>query len=214
MRQRYETEPYILKWISQGEHFQQDFKLRIDDAKKIAKTLSAFSNTVGGRLLVGVKDNGQIAGIKQEEEFHMLQWAAERYCKPPIQLSYQPWKIQDKVVLEVQISEAVKKPILAEIENQEWKAFLRDHDQNILAPAVMKDVWLITENERPEKFFYSEKEQALLHALDQGESTLSKLAKVSGLKRPILQKILAKLIRWEIIDWRLVDGIAFFKIRE
>ena len=29
--------------------------------EKIAKSLSAFANTEGGRLLVGVKDNGKIA---------------------------------------------------------------------------------------------------------------------------------------------------------
>jgi len=30
---------YILKYIAEGEHQQQDFKMRIDDSKKIAKTL-------------------------------------------------------------------------------------------------------------------------------------------------------------------------------
>ena len=63
------------------------------------------------------------------------------------------------------VPEAPKKPVLAEIENQEWKAFLRDHDQNIIAPSVMRDVWLIEENERPEKFYYSSKEQLLLNEL-------------------------------------------------
>ncbi|MDA9964009.1 ATP-binding protein, partial [Schleiferiaceae bacterium] len=43
--------------ISEGEHGEQDFKYRITDARKIARTLSAFANTSGGRLLVGVRDN-------------------------------------------------------------------------------------------------------------------------------------------------------------
>lgn len=46
---------YIYQLIKQGEHQQQDFKFEISDARKIAKSLSAFSNTDGGRLLVGVK---------------------------------------------------------------------------------------------------------------------------------------------------------------
>ena len=53
---------YIHALIAEGEHQQQDFKFEISDARKIAKTLSAFSNTDGGRLLIGVKDNGKIAG--------------------------------------------------------------------------------------------------------------------------------------------------------
>ena len=51
---------YIHALIAEGEHQQQDFKFEISDARKIAKTLSAFSNTDGGRLLIGVKDNERI----------------------------------------------------------------------------------------------------------------------------------------------------------
>ena len=55
------SKDYIYKLIEEGEHQQQDFKFEISDARKIAKSLSAFSNTDGGRLLIGVKDNGKIA---------------------------------------------------------------------------------------------------------------------------------------------------------
>lgn len=50
---------YIHKLVAEGEHIHQDFKFAISDARKIAKSLSAFANTEGGRLLVGVKDNGK-----------------------------------------------------------------------------------------------------------------------------------------------------------
>ena len=36
---------YIHALIDEGEHQQQDFKFEISDARKIAKTLSAFANT-------------------------------------------------------------------------------------------------------------------------------------------------------------------------
>lgn len=54
---------YLQQLIAEGEHQQQDFKFEISDARKIARSLSAFSNTDGGRLLIGVKDNGRIAGV-------------------------------------------------------------------------------------------------------------------------------------------------------
>ena len=62
--------------IAQGEHQQQDFKYEISDARKIARTLSAFANTEGGRLLIGVKDNGKIAGVRSDEEIYMGEAAA------------------------------------------------------------------------------------------------------------------------------------------
>ena len=77
---------YIQRLIAEGEHCHQDFKFEISDARKIARSISAFANTGGGRLLVGVKDNGKIAGIRSEEEIYMIEAAANMYCKPTVEL--------------------------------------------------------------------------------------------------------------------------------
>ena len=56
---------YVLQMIEEGEHQTQDFKMRVDDAPRRSRgRLVAFANTEGGRLLVGVKDNGAVAGVK------------------------------------------------------------------------------------------------------------------------------------------------------
>ena len=81
MKQQTDTD-YLHMLIAQGEHQQQDFKFEISDARKIARSLSAFANTDGGRLLVGVKDNGRLAGIRSEEEQYMIEAAATLYCSP------------------------------------------------------------------------------------------------------------------------------------
>lgn len=205
--------PYIKKWIAEGEHVQQDFKLRIDEARKISKTISAFSNTIGGRILIGIKDNGSIGGIRPEEEFHMMQFAAQQYCQPPVQLQYQTWKVDEKFVLEVNVPENDKKPTLCEEIPKEWKAYLREHDNNILAPAVIHEVWKMEGQLRPERFYYSPKEQLLISELKKGTKSLSSLAKSIPVKRQTVQKILAKLIRWEIVDWEVKAGIAYFSLR-
>lgn len=205
--------PYIKKWIAEGEHVQQDFKLRIDEARKISKTISAFSNTIGGRILIGIKDNGSIGGIRPEEEFHMMQFAAQQYCQPPVQLQYQTWKVDEKFVLEVNVPENDKKPTLCEEIPKEWKAYLREHDNNILAPAVIHEVWKMEGQLRPERFYYSPKEQLLISELKKGTKSLSSLAKSISVKRQTVQKILAKLIRWEIVDWEVKAGIAYFSLR-
>ena len=80
---------YIYSLIAEGEHQQQDFKFEISDARKIARTFSAFANTDGGKLLVGVKDNGRIAGIRSEEEMYMVETAAQLYCIPEIKYTMQ-----------------------------------------------------------------------------------------------------------------------------
>ena len=81
---------YIQKLASEGEHEHQDFKFEISDARKIARSLSAFANTGGGRLLVGIKDNGKIAGVRSEEEIYMIEAAASMYCQPAMNQKQKP----------------------------------------------------------------------------------------------------------------------------
>ena len=104
---------YIQQLITEGEHVHQDFKFAISDARKIAKSLSAFANTGGGRLLIGVKDNGKIAGIRSEEELYMIEAAATMYCKPALQLENQLYRVEGKDVLEVYVPESKEKPVYA-----------------------------------------------------------------------------------------------------
>ena len=80
-------ENYIKKLISEGEHQTLDFKFEISDAKKIARSLVAFANTNGGRLLIGVKDNGNITGVRSDEEAYMVETAAHLYCKPEVKFT-------------------------------------------------------------------------------------------------------------------------------
>ena len=87
---------YIHALIAEGEHQQQDFKFEISDARKIAKTLSAFANTDGGKLLIGVKDNGKIAGVRSDEEQYMIEAAAELYCSPEVNYIMQTYLVEGR----------------------------------------------------------------------------------------------------------------------
>lgn len=127
---------YIYQLIKQGEHQQQDFKFEISDARKIAKSLSAFSNTDGGRLLVGVKDNGKIAGVRSEEEIYMIEAAAKLYSKPEIHCNMHLYEIEGHQVLEVVIPKGESAPYYAKDENNHYKAYIRIKDENILATPV------------------------------------------------------------------------------
>lgn len=127
---------HILQLVTEGEHVHQDFKFAITDACKIARSLSAFSNTEGGRLLVGVKDNGKIAGIRSAEEIYMIEVAATRYCRPSVTLDSQIYKVDGKDVLEVSVAESLHKPVYAIDEDKKPKAYIRIKDETILASPV------------------------------------------------------------------------------
>ncbi|RKD86101.1 AlbA family DNA-binding domain-containing protein [Mangrovibacterium diazotrophicum] len=160
----------LKKMILEGEHQTQDFKYCISDSRKIARSLVAFANTDGGRLLIGVKDNGNIAGVRSEEEYYMIESAATIYSKPPIKFSSQQHFIDNKVVLEIIVESSTDKPHFAKDENDKWWAYYRLKDENKLANKVMIEVW--KKQRSPEGIFinYSDDERFLLDYLSRNES--------------------------------------------
>ena len=127
--------------IAEGEHQQQDFKTRIDDSRKIARTLVAFANADGGRLLVGVKDNGTVSGVRVDEELHMIEAAAEMYCQPAVEFRTQVWKADVRSVLEVVVEPSRQRPHRSEDEEGQWNTYLRLEDENIRVNAVLSRCW-------------------------------------------------------------------------
>ena len=206
---RQESSEYIHFLIAQGEHQQQDFKFEISDARKIAKTLSAFANTDGGRLLIGVKDNGKIAGVACEEEQYMIQAAAEQYCKPGVTYSMQTYCVNGKNVLLVEIAPNEKKPVYAQDDNGKFWAYVRVADENILASPVHLQMWRQTESIAGELVAFSEREQHLLQLLQQYDTlSLNACCRKIDLSRKAVEQLLAKLIRYEIVE-PMFDGQQF-----
>lgn len=192
---------YIHSLIAEGEHQQQDFKFEISDARKIAKTLSAFANTDGGRLLVGVKDNGKIAGVRSEEERYMVEAAARLYCTPQVNCEMQAFMVEGRCVLVVTIPESGHKPVYAKDESGRNLAYLRIADENILATPVHLCVWQQSGNPSGELMAFTGREQLLLRLLEENESlSLNKYCRMACISRRAAEHLLAKLIRYDIVE--------------
>lgn len=213
MKQTVETD-YIQQLISEGEHVHQDFKFAISDARKIAKSLSAFANTEGGRLLVGVKDNGRIAGIRSEEEIYMIEAAATMYCRPPVETENRVFRVEGKDVLEVQVKECASKPVLAVDEEGKAWAYVRIADENILASPVHLRIW---NHEKKEEVVmtYTEREKHVLEVLErQGELTLGRCGRLTCLPRPEVCRLLADFIRFGLVEQIFREHTFFYRLKE
>lgn len=206
---------YVVEMIAEGEHQQQDFKMRIENARKIAKTLVAFANTDGGRLLIGVKDNGSISGINEEEEYHMIEAAAEMYCKPNIEFQTQVWKANFKTVLEVIIQPSLKKPHFAQNDELEWESYQRQEDRNVKANGVLLRVWEHQSKERNEDFEYNKQVHKLFNALRNNESLgFKKISRILRMNRKRTEELLAKLVVWEVLEMKFDDTGCHFILQD
>lgn len=206
---------YIHRLISEGEHVHQDFKFEISDARKIAKSISAFANTEGGRLLVGVKDNGKIAGVRSEEEIYMIEAAAQRYCQPPVDIHTYIYKVEGKDVLEVVIDESPQKPVYAlDAEERKW-AYVRIKDENILASPIHLNIWRHNRTEEKIVVTYTPREQEVLKLLEQHQPiTLNQCQRLSRMKRKQITSLLADFIRFGLVEEVFHDHTFYFRLKE
>ena len=195
------SKDYIYKLIEEGEHQQQDFKFEISDARKIAKSLSAFSNTDGGRLLIGVKDNGKIAGVRSEEEIYMIEAAAKLYCQPQVNCQMQIHDIDGHTVLEVIVPPGTTKPYYAKDQTNKCWAYIRIKDENILATPVHLKVWQQEGTPKGSFLHYTEQERLLLDYLTTHPAiTLNQYCRLARIPRIKAENTLAKFIRFELIE--------------
>ena len=191
---------YLHKLIQEGEHQQQDFKYCINDSKKIAKSLVAFANTDGGRLLIGVKDNGRIAGVRTDEEFYMVESAAKIYSDPPIDFSTKEWQHEGKTVLEIGVEPSGNKPHFAKDHSGKWLAYIRIDDENFLAHKIQLEVWKKQHRAKGIYISYSEDEKFLIEHLRRNPFiTFSKYMRRAQITRRKAEEILSNFVILDLI---------------
>jgi len=208
---------YIEGLIEQGEHEHQDFKYQITDARKIARSISAFANNSGGHLLVGVKDNGNIVGVSSDEEIYMIEQAAQMYCQPEQKVKFEIFKVNGKNVLKVDIDEAKVKPVKAQDDNAKWRTYYRVADENMLASATHVKVMQHNSSPTPDDVVIklTDREEMLLDYLqDHGGITLSGYERLAHISFQTAQRIVVKLCEMRIVELQYHNNQCLITLNE
>jgi len=204
---------HIQKLISEGEHQQLDFKFGVTDSKKIARSLAAFANTDGGRLLLGVKDNGAIAGVRSDEEYYMIEAGARLYCRPEVSFDMKEWEEGGKTVMEIIVPKSPQAPHSAPDKEGEYRVYVRVGDQNFPANGVHRKVWKKQKDPKGVYIEYTVAERTLLAYLEVHQKiTLSAFRKISGFSLPKCEHILADFIILDIIRINYSETGSFYTL--
>jgi len=205
----------LIKMIAEGEHQRQDFKYCINDSRKIARSMVAFSNADGGRLLLGIRDNGSVAGVKSDEEYYMAEAAAKLYSKPPINFQTHQWLIEGKTVLEIVIPKSTEIPHFAQNEEGKWLVYIRKDDQNILAPGILLKVWEQQKNPRGVFIRFTDEEKRLLLLLESEQHlSMNQFLRKAKIARWKGEKILVNLIVIGIVGMEFSENGTRFFLRD
>lgn len=204
----------LISLIEEGEHQQQDFKYAITDSKKIARSLAAFANTDGGRLLLGVKDNGSIVGVKSDEEYYMIEAAAQMYCKPEVPFSVQKWKENGSTVLEIIVHKSDNALHSAPNNNGKYMVYVRVADQNLLVNRIYIDAF----NQRKKDNLVlkvSKPVELLVKHLHENETiTFAAFCRKFYLKRDTAHRILSNLLALNIIRIHFTEKSVYYSLNK
>jgi predicted HTH transcriptional regulator len=201
---------YLQRLILEGEHLQQDFKYRVSDARKLAKSVSAFANTDGGRLLIGVRDDGHMSGVRDEEEIYMMHQAAYRYCRPEASIKFDTFHVDGRTIVIATVPPSEKRPICAINEDGRQRAYIRIADENIVASPVHLAIWRESENTQGAMMTYTDTVQKLITTMQNQRLTLNQLVRRSAIPRHKVITILARLIRFHVAQWEYINQEFLF----
>jgi predicted HTH transcriptional regulator len=191
----------VKKLIFEGEGVSLDFKKTISSCEKIARTMVSYANNKGGRLLIGVADDGTIKGVKSEdEERYMITRACHFFSRPALEPLFEEIYVDDKLVLVVEIAESTLKPHYALAEDGKWWVYVRVKDKSVLASKIVVDVLKHSSNDKGVLIEYSANEKSLLEYLEKSNRiTVKEFCQLLNLTRKRAQRILVDLILSGII---------------
>jgi len=103
----------LMTILAQGEDSEHQFKKNIANPDSLAAEMVAFSNGNGGRILVGVDDDGLMVGLTKEDIRRLNQLisnVASQNVRPAINPTTQNILTESGLILVIDISAGINKP--------------------------------------------------------------------------------------------------------
>jgi len=104
----------VLRLINQRETESIELKSSLSKLEEIVEAISGLSNTKGGKILIGISNNGKILGVKIGED--MVERLANKIAQntdPKVQPRISIQEIDKKKIIVIDVKEGVDKLVLA-----------------------------------------------------------------------------------------------------
>lgn len=104
------TTDEIKKIIQNGENSYIEFKEEEIKANELAEEIVAFSNSEGGMILIGVDDEGNIKGVKDDKIEETVMNICRNNCIPHIIPLYESIEVEGKRIAVITVPKGLNKP--------------------------------------------------------------------------------------------------------
>lgn len=194
----------LTQLVALGEGANLEFKRKVPRPERIAKELIAFANTQGGRLLLGVDDDGSVVGLRDaEEEEFVLRRALDGHSDPVVEFSVERVPVANRRdVIVVHVPESAGKPhFLTSNGNGSVRiAYVRVKDKSV--EASKEALRLMREDDAKDvvTFEFGDKELMLMRYLDSyGKITVKQYARIANISKGRASKTLVLLTQANVL---------------
>ena len=99
-------EASVARWIEEGEHAELEYKRELNDKanRSFAETVAAFANGAGGAILVGIDDEGSVAGWGTEKPRDQITDIIANLVEEVPVFDVQKVRIADKPIVVVRVA--------------------------------------------------------------------------------------------------------------
>lgn len=205
----------VRRLAAMGEGPRLEFKRRVPEGSRVAKEITALANAHGGRLLIGVSDEGHVVGVRDsEEEEFSLKKALGAYCEPPVRLhTYRIPVTRRREVILVEIPESREKPhyVVGSSDGERRQVYVRIGDMSVTASREAIRLMRFRSASEDVRFEFGEKELTLMRYLDEyGRISVEQFGRISGVQRRVASHTLVLLTRAGLLTHHLsADGDYF-----
>jgi ATP-dependent DNA helicase RecG len=105
----------LLEIVSRDEDSKHQFKANIKNAQSLAEEIAAFCNSGGGRIFLGVSDDGTFSGLTRQDIGRLNQLVSNtctNSIRPPINVQTENVSSPDGLVMVVTVPDGINRPYM------------------------------------------------------------------------------------------------------
>ncbi len=203
--------------VALGESATLEFKTRVPRPERIAKEVIALANSQGGRLLLGVDDDGSLRGVRDtEEEEYALQEALNAYCEPAIAYTVERISINKKrhvLLVTIPLSAARPHYLVDPADPSLRVAYVRVEDMSVEASKERIRLMKTRDNGDNVMFEFGDKEKTLMRYLENyGRITVSQFANLVNIPKKRASQTLVLMARANVLRLHTAPDTDYFTI--
>lgn len=189
----------------QGEGQYLEFKKKANHPEKIMKELVAFANSEGGKLLLGVDDDGTANGVRSiEGELFLIEDTIDKLIRPKLEYKSQIIKVNEKkgiAIIEIAPFQGKLFYVRDKPGKKHGTAYVRRKDESLQASKELREIIERRYKKKDMQFSYDENVSFVLNFCENhGHITLSDFAREANISKFIAARVLIRLVLANVLD--------------